>query len=301
MYRTLYFLYNLLFLTAVTLAAPYYLMVMLVKGRYRRSLGPKLGITDPEVYKAMKGHPRLWFHAVSVGEVTAAAPVVAALREMMPAACIVLSTSTETGQETARRLVRDATAIFYYPLDIPWVVEHVLDRVNPALFILVETELWPNFLRACRRRGVKVLMVNGRISPRSFKGYRRTRFFWKEVLSCMDGAAMISSVDAQRIAALGMAPAHIGVFGNAKFDALAARVAPSLQGEAASLLGLTERDKVLMAGSTHAGEETVVLEAYRRLHQTYPDLLLILAPRHVERANEVVSLVKAAGYDDVLT
>lgn len=296
----MYLLYDLLLVASALLAAPYYGAVMLLRGKYRRSLGPKLGFADC-AGGTMTGSPRVWVHGVSVGEVTAAAPIVAALREHLPKACIVLSTSTETGREAAQRLVRDASAIIYYPLDFPWSVDRVLNRVQPDVFVLVETELWPNFLRSCRRRGVKVLMVNGRISPRSYRGYRATRFFWRRVLGNLDGAAMISPVDAERIGAMGMAAERVIVMGNAKFDALAARVSPALLEEAAALLSVGPGERILVAGSTHEGEEEVVLEAYRHLKTMYPRLILVLVPRHIDRADAVVSLARRAGVGDVLT
>jgi len=191
-------------------------------GKYRKSIGPKFGFIPRKVFEEMRGSPRIWVHAVSVGEVTAAAPIISSLREMYPEACIVLSTSTETGQEMARRLVTDATAHIYYPLDIPVVVRKVIERVNPDIFVPVETEIWPNFIRACAKRGTRIVMVNGRISPRSFRRYRRTRFFWKRIMNMLDMMGAISAIDASRLEALGVEPSRIHVLGNAKYDSLAA-------------------------------------------------------------------------------
>ena len=176
-------LYNVLLLAAAGFAIPVYGLKMLLTGKYRKSLGPKLGRVPPGMAPPMQGAPRIWLHAVSVGEVTAAAPIAAALRARFPEACIVLSTSTETGQEMARKLVAGETVHVYYPLDIPCVVRKVLDWVQPDVFIPVETELWPNFIRICRERGIRVMIANGRISPRSFRRYHATRFFWKGVLA----------------------------------------------------------------------------------------------------------------------
>ncbi len=152
------------------------------------------------------GKPRIWLHAVSVGEVTAAAPIVSALRRDLPEAALIVSTSTETGQDMAQRVVTDASEIIYYPLDFPWVVGRALDRVRPDVFVLVETELWPNFIAACGRRGIRGVMANGRISPRSYRRYVRTRFFWRETLCRIDRLAMISNTDAQRVTAMGALP-----------------------------------------------------------------------------------------------
>ncbi|MBN2438556.1 MAG: 3-deoxy-D-manno-octulosonic acid transferase, partial [Deltaproteobacteria bacterium] len=146
----------------------------------------------------------------------------------------------------------------------------------------------------------RIVMANGRISPRSFGRYRATRFFWKKVLAALDDAGVISETDAQRLAVLGMPPSRIHVLGNAKYDGLAARVSPGLEGEIAGLLDMTPRDRVLVAGSTHEGEETVILEVYRRLLENRPDFKLILVPRHVERGDAVMELIRRAGFADVI-
>lgn len=290
-------LYNALLVLAAVFAVPYYGARMLLTGKYRKSLGPKFGRLDPEAASRMEGSPRLWLHAVSVGEVTAAAPIAAALRARFPGACIVLSTSTETGQEIARKLVTAATAHIYYPLDLPRVVRKVLDRVRPDLFIPVETELWPNFIRICRERGTRIIMVNGRISPRSFGRYRATRFFWRGILGSLDDAGVISRTDGERLAAIGMPQQRIHVLGNAKYDSLAARVFPELAQEIAGRLGIAPGEEALVAGSTHEGEEAVVLEVYRRLREIRPGFRLILVPRHIERGDAVAGLVRGAGFE----
>ncbi|MBU2054869.1 MAG: 3-deoxy-D-manno-octulosonic acid transferase [Proteobacteria bacterium] len=293
-------LYNALLIAAAAAAVPYYGARMLLTGKYRKSLGPKFGRLDPETVARMEGSPRIWVHAVSVGEATAAAAIVAALRSRLPGACIVLSTSTETGQEMARNLVADATALIYYPLDIPCVVRSVLDLVRPDCFVPVETELWPNFIRICRARGTRIVMANGRISSRSYRGYRATRFFWKEILAALDAAGVISRADADRLAVIGMPAGRIQVLGNAKYDGLAARVSPELEGEIAGRLGIAPGEGVLVAGSTHEGEEAVILDVYRRLLEIRPDFKLILVPRHIERGEAVAELIRRAGFADCI-
>jgi 3-deoxy-D-manno-octulosonic-acid transferase len=293
-------LYNLLLLIAAVLAVPFYGARMLLTGKYRKSLGPKFGRLSPDDASRMTGSPRIWVHAVSVGEVTAAAPIVAALRSRFPGACLVLSTSTETGQEMARKLVTEATAHIYYPLDIPCVVRKVLDRVRPDIFVPVETELWPNFIRICRERGTRLVMANGRLSPRSFRRYRLTRFFWREVLAALDTAGMISEKDGERMAALGMPVERIRILGNAKYDGLAARVSPELEREIGGRLGIAPGEGVLVAGSTHEGEETTILEVYRRIIRDRPNFKLILVPRHIDRGEAVAELVRQAGFADCI-
>ena len=295
------FLYNILLAFAAVFLLPYYAAKIVLTGKYRRSIGPKFGFPAADGLEGINGSPRIWVHAVSVGEVTAAAPIVAALRERFPLAAIVLSTSTETGQEMARKTVEGATAFIYFPLDIPCVIRRVLNRVRPDIVVPVETEVWPNFIRLCGERGVKVVMVNGRLSPRSFRGYKKTRFFWKETLRNIDEIGTISETDAVRFRALGADPAKVRVIGNAKYDSLAARALPALREEIAGKLNIPSDAQVFVAGSTHEGEERVVLSVWRRLLMEYPGLLLILVPRHVERGGEALSLLKEEGFSDCIT
>lgn len=293
-------LYTALLFTAALFLVPFYGARMLLTGKYRKSLLPKFGFHAPEIASRMTGAPRVWVHAVSVGEVTAAAPIVAALHSRFPEACIVLSTSTETGREMARKLIPAAKTHLYYPFDLPQVVTKVLGLVRPDIFIPVETELWPNFIRICRRRGTRIVLANGRLSPRSFRRYRRTRFFWRKILVRLDEAGVISATDAARFAALGMPAERIRTLGNAKYDGLAARVSPAIAEEIAGRLGIAPGEEFLVAGSTHAGEETVILNVYRRLLAVRPSLGLILIPRHIERGAAVAELVRQAGFPDCI-
>ena len=297
----MHILYNILLLIAALFAIPYYACKMIFTGKYRKSLGPKFGFIKPEIFEEMQGSPRIWIHAVSVGEVTAAAPVLASLRRHFPEACIILSTSTETGQEMARRIVTSATSFIYYPLDIPWVVKKVINQVRPDIFILTETELWPNFIKTCTEKGVKILMVNGRISPRSFKKYAMTGFFWKGILSSISEMGVISEIDAERLKALGMPASRVHVMGNAKYDSLAAKASPEIRKDMEGKLNLTKNDKVFIAGSTHDGEEKIVLNVYGNIIQKYNDFKLIIVPRHPERGQAVIALVREAGFDDYIT
>lgn len=297
----MYIAYNILLFISALFLMPYYLLKIMFTGKYRKSFAPKFGHIPSEVVEGMKGSPRIWVHAVSVGEVTAAAPIVSSLREKFPSACIILSTSTETGRFMAERIAPAATSYIYYPLDIPFVIRKVMGLVKPDIFVTVETELWPNFIRICKGTGVKVVMVNGRISPRSFKSYFITRFFWREVLKQVDEIGMISEVDAGRISALGVPPSKVHVLGNSKYDGLAARVEPELADEIARRLNIAPGSRVFVAGSTHEGEEEIVLNVYRKLLEAYPDFKLIIIPRHIERGEEVLSLVEEAGFADCIT
>ncbi len=293
-------LYNLILLAGLLLLAPYYAFKILVTGKYRQSIGQKLGAIPEETISSLEGHPRIWIHAVSVGEVTAAAPIAATLRGKLPGACILLSTGTETGQAMARKLVPQASAYLYFPLDLPWVVKGVLSKIAPDIVVLTETELWPNFLRLCAKRAIPAVMVNGRISPRSFRRYRRTSFFWREILEVVREIGVISAVDAERIRAIGAAPQKVRVMGNAKYDSLASRVSGEVWSRKAAQLKMTVDTRVLVAGSTHEGEEAVVLKVYRGLLRDFPDLRLILVPRHPERGMAVRDLAAQEGHACIL-
>ena len=294
-------LYNMILFIAALVALPYYGAKIAFTGKYRKSIGPKLGFVRRDVFADMRGSPRIWIHAVSVGEVIASTPIIATLRKDFPEACLVLSTSTETGQEVARRITAGITAAIYYPLDIPWSIRKVMNLVKPDLFVLTETELWPNFLRICGERGVKVAMVNGRVSPRSYRGYRMTRFFWRKVIGAIDGAGVISDIDACRLREIGMPPVRIAVLGNAKYDSMTAEASPGWKEEIARIVNFTAQDRVLVAGSTHEGEERIVLDVYKRLLLDDPAFKLVIVPRHIERGRAVLEEVKTAGFPDAIT
>ena len=250
---SMYFLYNALLYFSLLFLIPYYGLKILCTGKYRKSIGPKLGFVPADTFQVMTGRPRIWLHAVSVGEVTAAAPIIQELREYLPDACIVLSTSTETGQTMARSVIAGVTAFIYFPLDFPFVVQKAIKQVNPDVFGAVETELWPNFIAVAEQQGIRILLLNGRISPRSFKRYCATRFFWKKILGMIDGVGAISETDADRLKVLGVASSRLQVLGNAKYDSLASRTDPRLHREIAEKLNIQEKTDVFVAGRHSLG------------------------------------------------
>lgn len=293
--------YNILLFIVAIPGLLFFLLKILITGKYRNSFLQKLGGKQRHILSNLPEGRRIWIHAVSVGEVTAAAPIVAAIKRERPEVQVIFSTSTETGQGMARRLVTNADAFIYFPLDFPFAVNKMLRLVRPAIFVLVETELWPNFLAACHREGVKIVMVNGRISPRSFAKYRGTRFFWRQALKHVDEAGMITAVDADRLQQMGLSDFKIRVLGNAKYDALAAMASPELHNDALRQFNACPDEKFLIAGSTHAGEENVIAGVYRELIKTYPDFNLMIVPRHIERANDIITLLRQADLHDIIT
>jgi 3-deoxy-D-manno-octulosonic-acid transferase len=299
--RNMYILYNTILFAAMFIILPYLLLKMVFTGKYRKSLVQKLGGRQTQILTNLVDGPRVWVHAVSVGEVTAAAPIVASLKRKRPALKIIFSTSTETGQQMAQQLVKGADAFIYFPLDIPYVVRKIIRLAKPDVFVMVETELWPNFLRACKLNSVKTLMINGRLSPRSYQKYRLTRYFWRGVLADLSAAGMIAEVDASRIESIGMAKDRIEVLGNAKYDALAAMAAPTLQEEIARRVNQQAGERFFVAGSTHQAEEEIVINVYQQLLKHYSDFKLIIVPRHVERTVAILELLQSAGLQDVIT
>ncbi|WP_253447335.1 lipid IV(A) 3-deoxy-D-manno-octulosonic acid transferase [Halomonas sp. Y3] len=242
------------------------------------------------------GEPMLWLHCASVGEVLAARPLIEALLERYPEHRLTLTTMTATGAERARALAAsrgDERLVHrFIPLDFPAAAARFVSRLRPGLALFFETELWPNLLHACRRQGVPVAVVNGRLSPRAFRGYRRLRPLMGEALACVDWLAAKSSDDAQRFRELGMVEARMTVVGSLKFDIAIDDKALEVSERLRTRLG--ERP-VWVAGSTHEGEEAALLVAHARLRERCPDAMLVLVPRHPQRFDAVAALCAQAG------
>ena len=226
----------------------------------------------------------IWIHAVSVGEVIACVPFLKRLKKEFPGKRIVLSTTTYTGQRVASERFPEADRIMYMPCDTGLCVSRVVNSLKPEIFITIETELWPALFWALKKTGSKIIILNGRISNKSFKGYRRLSFFMKKILSYVDFLYMQGETDAEKIVAIGADKYKVGVMGNFKFD---------ISFDTSSPLNWLEniKGRILLAASTHKGEEEIILNAYDLIKQKYPDLRLILAPRHPERFNEVADIL----------
>jgi 3-deoxy-D-manno-octulosonic-acid transferase len=235
-----------------------------------------------------------------MGEVSAVHPLVRELRARYPGAAIMLSTTTFSGIQVARERVKEADGVFFFPFDVPLIVRRVLSRARPGLFVLAETELWPNVLRRAKKAGARTLLVNGRISERSFPRYRKTRFFWTSVFDNLDRLSMIRVLDGERVIVAGANPVAVSVNGNCKFDQAALSVNPVHEAEMRQLLGLGEGDLVFVAGSTHEGEEETVLQAYREMFAKHPGLILVLVPRHIDRVPRVEKLLTQNGFGDYI-
>lgn len=286
-------LYNIVLHTLVApFLAAYYLPQIAVGRKYRRSLAGKLGLNSSDFPVDLAGSPRIWFHAVSVGEVVALGPLVTAVKEIFPTASLIVSTGTETGQDKARGSIPEADGFLYLPLDFPSFVNPVIERIRPDLFVLMETELWPNLVGSLKGHGVAIALVNGRISDRSFPRYRFFRRFFASTLGAIDLFLMASEMDAQRVLAMGAPEGRIVVTGNTKFDASLRDITQDSSQRLCRLLDLNEKSMIWVAGSTHPGEHETVLDVYERLSQKFPELILILAPRHVEKTPSIVEAMK---------
>jgi 3-deoxy-D-manno-octulosonic-acid transferase len=293
----MYFLYTSLSLVLFVVLTPHFVYQAVRYRKYIRNLRQRLGYLP--VSFNVDGEESIWIHAVSVGEALAARALAGELKNRYPSLRLFVSTTTVAGQQVAAHEIAQADAVFYFPLDFPFIVRRTLRLVNPRLFIMVETEIWPNLLRACRRAGVKTAVVNGRISARSYPRYRLVRPLFTRVLADIDTFCMQSRESAGRLIDLGAEPARVRVTGNLKFDALraAAAVVPD-RGKPRVLrfFDVPENRPVVIAGSTMAGEETLVLRAFERVRASAPSALLIIAPRHPERFDEVERLARDEGF-----
>jgi 3-deoxy-D-manno-octulosonic-acid transferase len=293
----MYSLYSVLVLAVAVIASPWFVYQALRYKKYVASLGQRMGYLP--VSFNMDADESIWIHAVSVGEVLTARPIISDLKRRYPNLRMFLSTTTLAGQQLARRSVQDVDAVFYFPFDLGIFVRRTLDLVRPKLFIMMETEIWPNLLYECRQRGVKTAVVNGRLSARSFSRYRMIRGFMRRVLDHVDRFLVQSEESARRFIDIGADPARVVVTGSLKFDSL--DLSPNA-------LQARSRDRVLryfrvpasrlviVAGSTMKGEESAVLRAFRRVRTTAPNTLLVIAPRHPERFDEVEQLVRSEGW-----
>ena len=285
----MFFLYRILTSAGMFLLAPYYAFRGRRRGEPLQTLRERLGILEAKTAPRPLGNPpksAVWVHAVSVGEVLAAQPLVDALKKHFPDRAVFVSTTTETGQRLARERLKCADGIFYFPLDWIVAVRRALRTIRPSLVIVMETEIWPNFLREARRQGIPVAFVNARISERSFARYRRWKFligeFFAQVLQYPEIFLSQTPEDAQRLAEMGAPEDRIEVTGNLKYDAKAPEVA-----RLAIWLGAQvrqqERWPIVVAGSVVAEEEEAVLAAYDIVQRRWRHALLILAPRKPER------------------
>jgi len=285
----MYFLYSFLLTIGLILASPLLILDAIRKGKYVTGLGQRLGKL-PSINS--EGAAVIWLHCVSVGETAAARTLVNTLAKTFPSHQIAISTTTITGQDVARRIFADrAAAIFYFPIDWAWTVRRVLRTLNPAVVLVMETELWPRLFHECRRRDIPVVLVNGRISNRSFPRYKFVRPFMREVLNDLTLALAQSEQDSRRLRELGLPATKIRTTGNLKFDTAETAVDEQTLDSLQRQFGLDGTQSVIVAASTHDPEERLLIEACRGIINE-KRARLIIAPRHPERFEGIASLVK---------
>ena len=292
----MYLLYSVLSVVALVIASPFLAYQAVRHRKYVRSLRQRLGYL-PLSFN-IDGDESIWIHAVSVGETLTARALIGELKTRYPGLKLFLSTTTMTGHEVARALT-DVDGVFYFPLDWGFTVRRTLDVVRPRLFVMMETEIWPMLLRECRERGVATMLVNGRISKRSFARYALVRRFFRRVLDDVERFCMQSEEAARRIVALGADPARVVVTGSLKFDSLDwPGVGPHGQSRdrVVRYFRLSPGRPVVIAASTLRGEDQASFEAFRRVQARWPDALLVVAPRHPERFEEVTRLAAEEGF-----
>ncbi|MDH4321069.1 MAG: 3-deoxy-D-manno-octulosonic acid transferase [Desulfobulbaceae bacterium] len=291
----LYQVYKLISYLAVAAALPIFLIYALISGRHLNGLAERFGFFAPLSINH-ENSPRIWLHAASVGEVQVARALINELRQALPNATLILSTMTEQGQQVARRQLGDDVRCIYAPLDLPIVARLAVKKLRPTAYICLETELWPNLLARLQHDNVPAVLLNGRLSERSFKRYRLAPRFMASLLDCFSRIATIRPADAERYIAIGAAPQRVAILGNAKYD-LHIDATPETAGRYRERLQLTAGQPMLVAGSTHGDEETMLVETFRRAKRSLPDLVMVVAPRHIERIDEIEAAYRVLGLE----
>ncbi len=266
----------------------FYLPTFLFKGKHRPGFRQRCGIYSPDILKALSDKkPVLWLHAVSVGEIKAAAPLLDLIREKFATIKIIISTITPTGNSIAHQLAKDQDVVIYFPFDFSFIVKKVLSLINPRLLLIMETELWPNMILEAKKRDIPVAIINGRISNKAFPRYRLGAVFFKRILKKIDLFCMQTEIDVKRIISLGADKQRVHLTGNLKFDQ-----GRHLSNKNIPNLALGEEELLIVAGSTHEKEEEIIAQVFIKLKNHYPKIRLLIAPRHPHRAKEIERSLK---------
>ena len=292
----IWILYNLCFPVILLLMLPYFLFRMCRRGGYAKGFLQRVGWHDAALKAKIRERPRVWIHAVSVGETYVALRFMEEWRRVQPEVAFVMSVNTSTARVLAEKSLNPEDALVYFPLDFLPAVRRVLNLIRPVMLVLTECEFWPNLIRQAKVRNCPVLLINGRMSDRSFRGYSRFSWLFSPVLRLVDCLCVQGDRDRQRYLALGVAPECVLVTGSAKYDV--ALKAPGNPEQAALILktaGMSAADLILLGGSTWPGEEDALLDYFTEARQRHPGLKLVLVPRHAERREEVVGAIQRRG------
>ena len=289
----MFIIYDLVFFIFILVYLPLYLL----RGKFHRGFSSRLGILPANLNLDRP----IWVHAVSVGEAVSVKGLVTQLRKAYPNKKLVISTVTATGNKIAQGLIGPGDLLIYLPLDVSFIVRHVLKRINPSLFIIAETEIWPNLISQLYKQNIPIVTVNGRISDSSYSGYSAIKYIIRPILRKVSIFLLQSDTDASRLESLGVAKEKIQVTGNLKFDI---NLNAGLELNASAYrqkLMLNAEDKLWVCGSTHAGEEELILKTYKELLLVYPKLKLLLAPRHPERSKDIAAVASSMKFMPIFT
>jgi len=289
-------IYNIFFVIFFVLSSPYYFWRLRRRGNWRSGFGQRFGYYSPKFKQAITNRHVLWMHAVSVGEVNLCTQVIRALERRMPNLKIVVSTTTTTGMGELRKKLPVHISKVYYPIDRRKWVARAIATIHPEAVVLVEAEIWPNFIWRLRDLGIPLFLINARLSERSFRGYRRFGILFRRLFGSFAGVGVQNEADAGRLRELGCRPEAVHVVGSLKFDAAKLEDRHALDVPAMlRQLGVSSQAPLLVGGSTHAGEEMLLAEQFLRLRSRFPDLFLILVPRHYERCQEIGRQLRQRG------
>lgn len=292
----LWVIYNLLFPVVFLFMLPKFISRMLKRGGYGQHFEQRIGHFGTQTKARLREQKRIWVHAVSVGEIYVALRFIKAYRTAHPDAFFALSTTTSTGHAIARSELDPKDVLFYFPVDLPFIITKVLRIIDPLRIVLVEGEFWPNLIRLADRRNIPVSLINGRMSKKSYKGYRKLKSLTADVLGCIDPVCVQGAVDAERLIGIGARPESVHVMGTVKFDV--AERDPAGEQTAQEIMRrihVPGDAVVLLGGSTWPGEEAVLCELYKKLKAGNENLFLVLVPRHVERTDEVIRCLEEQG------
>jgi 3-deoxy-D-manno-octulosonic-acid transferase len=296
MKRFLYNVYQFLMVLFLPFFSLFLLARVISRPSYRSGITQRLGLYPDGFFKPLQGKMVFWVHAVSVGEVISSELFIQSLRERCPNAAIVFSTVTPSGQRAACQRLKGIDLFIYFPIDLVWITRSVVRKISPALFIFLETEIWPNFLLSLEEKKVPSILLNGRVSDEAFRRYCWIRFFLTHVLQGVSLFLMQTERDVEKLLCLGAPPDRVEQTGNMKYDQAVSERARKEGVILRTELGLGEGERVMIAGSTHEGEEEAILETYQMLVSKLGRLVLLIAPRHLERLDYVEQLVSKRGY-----
>ena len=286
----MFIIYNLIY----SLFIIFYLPSLILKRKFHKDIFMRLGLYPKQTINQLKAKRHIWLHAVSVGEAIALTKLIAELKRRFPKANLVISTVTVTGNKIAKSIASKDDAVIYLPLDFDFIIRKVINIVNPSVFVTIETELWPKLIKNLYDKRIPIVVVNGRISKESFKGYKLIRIFMRRILKMIDLFCMRTRQDAERIVYLGAPKDKVKITGNIKFDFEVTSSGCSLAD-----LGTSNQDMLFVAGSTHDNEEEIILKVYNNLIGEFKNLRLLIAPRHIERVNRIDKLAKDRGFKTV--